>query len=340
MVSFLGLAYLCGFLVVEAFFFRIGIHDLNMELLRLRYIQTGLLFLAFPLFVLVPSSMLLWMHFQQRKHFAAITRSTPKDRPSVSHVGRNHLSHTVQVLCVGMCFYTFLLFETSEAFHRRLWQMTILLALTILPGLLLPREFGFTATKEHRFWRWIFALGSVGLLVGMLWGPELYQPMVLAMKNGASYWVLTVALCLCIFQSLLEQDQPLFPGQDKGLIIARSAIILILAFLGTYAFAYRLFPLIPAEKGGGNYFYARNAKLCFPAGVKLDAIKQVLAQSLVNDCSLPVKVIEATDSMLYVTLSSNQKGESWADVENFPAIYSVQRSDLALFEYIANESSK
>jgi hypothetical protein len=47
-VSFLGLAYLCGFLVVQAFFFRIGIHDLNMELLRLRYIQIGLLFLAFP----------------------------------------------------------------------------------------------------------------------------------------------------------------------------------------------------------------------------------------------------------------------------------------------------
>lgn len=324
-LTFLGLAYLCGFLVLESFFFRIGIHDLNLELLRLRYIQTGMLFLAFPLFVLIPASTVFWIH-------SAAMKQTKQ--ASLSRLGHVRLSHTVQVLCVGIAFYIFLLLETSEVFLSHLWQMIGLLALIIVPGLLMPNDFGFAATKERPFWRWVLALASVGLLLSMI--PSVTQDLWSDVKTGFPYWVFTFALYFYLLGSVFEHGRLLFTGQDKGLIIERTTITMILIFLGTYAFAYRIFPLIPIEKGGGNYYYGNNAQLCFPTGDKLKTIRQISPQVLSADyCSAPVRVIEATDSMIYVALSSKLGNKYWATADSLPAIYSFERSDLALFEYSA-----
>jgi len=288
------------------------------------------------------------MFFQQRACLTVTVKRNGRKRPPLGNVGHTHLSFTLQVFCVGICFYAYVLLEPPEVFHDNLGWIACLLALTILPIVLLPRELGFKSTKEHKFWRWLLALASVGLLVRLLWGKEMLRPVGMAITRGASYWILTLALYAYLFATLTEHDQPLFRGQAAGMTMARTAMVLTLTFIATYAFGYRLFPLIPVDKGGGNYFSSGDARLCF------GGTERVLPKDLMNgQCSFPVKIIAATDSALYVALSSvrvaDEAGreptkdarpapESWAEGDYFPAIYSIERSELAYFEYMSKTS--
>ena len=56
--------------------------------------------------------------------------------------------------------------------------------------------------------------------------------------------------------------------------------------LNTFAFAYRVFPLVPADKGGGNYYYSRDSRICLgaeplqlPDGLKDDSRQTVFGTS-------------------------------------------------------------
>lgn len=73
-------------------------------------------------------------------------------------------------------------------------------------------------------------------------------------------------------------------------------------------------------------------------------------------CLSSLKVIEATDSTLYVAFSSDRGSNSqrkspdssdtryapdiWADGEYFPAIYAVGKAEVSVFEYSATALSK
>jgi len=354
-ISFLELAYLCGFLVVQAFLSRIGIHDLDMELLRLRYIQTGMLFLAFPLFVLLPFSIRLWIYYEERKSLGAYGAHKEHDsdrRASLKNFGHSRLSFVIQVLCVGICFYVYLILEPPFAFHRDLLGIAALLGLTILPGVLLPGYFGFHSKQENPVGRWLVACGTLAVLTTLMRGTG--RPILALLTAGDSYWLLTFALCGYLFITVRQRNKPLFPGEDKGLAIARIGMVATLLFLSTYAFGYRLFPFIPVERGGGNYFYSEDAQLCFEDPSQSKPPQALPPELMVGPCSRPVKIIEASDSTLYIALpfdrGSNQQGnaappqdkrsgpEIWAEGEYFPEIYAVRRDRLSYFKYIRRQS--
>src|ERR1035438_3132924 len=82
--AFLGFAYLCGLLVLYSFFSRMGIH-LNTELLRIRYVEAGVLSLAFPL-LLVPIFAQSWTILQQHRDRLASAKedwSSSQDGPGL-----------------------------------------------------------------------------------------------------------------------------------------------------------------------------------------------------------------------------------------------------------------
>jgi hypothetical protein len=200
------------------------------------------------------------------------------------------------------------------------------------------------------------------------------------------------ALLLYLFQTVMAKRHSRFPGQVQGLYIARTATVITLILISTLAFAYRLFPLIPADKGGGNYFYRRDARVCvapteqtrpavntstlptdrtnppkkspaisadptksakssdpfLTAPTKSDPIASMLPEALVDGmaaagCSAPVKVIETTDSTLYVARSDDRGGapaddlrsapEIWTDGAFVPTIYAIAKSKVFLVEY-------
>lgn len=457
-LAFLGLAYLCGFLILYTFFFRMGIHDLNTDLLRIRYVHTGLLCLAFPLFLLIPVLTHVWMSLQGRKYtvtsaltcilvgilqpihalrwvfnkigssvkrclhscmsaptqiwiylrqcrhsdlFAQHQESTTsldeasKKPEAEVRAGRSRLSYTVQLMCLGICLYTFLLFEPYGAFHERLKRIALLLAVAVLPGSLFRSHLGFAAKKEHTVLRWAVALVNISTLIWVFWPTKSSTPFTqlwLAVIKGAAYWAMIGALLLYLFQTVMAKRHSRFPGQVQGLYIARTATVITLILISTLAFAYRLFPLIPADKGGGNYSYRRDARVCvapteqtrpavntstlptdrtnppkkspalstdptksakssYPfltAPSKSDPITSMLPEALVDGmaaagCSAPVKVIETTDSTLYVARSNDRGGappddlrsapEIWTDGAFVPTIYAIAKSKVFLVEY-------
>lgn len=59
-LAFVGVLYFTGFLILFTFFNRMGIEWSGAELLRFRYIHVGVLYLAFPIFVLLPFATLVW----------------------------------------------------------------------------------------------------------------------------------------------------------------------------------------------------------------------------------------------------------------------------------------
>jgi hypothetical protein len=260
------------------------------------------------------------------------------------------LPYSIQLLCVGICFYSFLLFEPYGAFHERLKRITVLLAIAVLPGTLFRSHLGFAAKKEHPILRWALALATVLALAWVLWGTTIITPVWIAITKGTAYWVLIGALLLYVFQSIVLRHQPLFSGQVQGLYVARTATVTTLVLVSTLAFAYRLFPLIPADKGGGNFFYRRDAKVCVALTdlTKTGTSTSILPEALVDKgatsgCSVAVKVIEATDSTLYVARSDDRGGalandprtapEIWTDGEFVPTIYAIAKTRLAFVEY-------
>src|SRR5271157_2081898 len=73
-IALLGVAYICGFLVVYTFLNRFGIHDSSTEFFRVRYVHTGLLCLAFPIFIMAPIGAHLWMYARQRSYESEYVR--------------------------------------------------------------------------------------------------------------------------------------------------------------------------------------------------------------------------------------------------------------------------
>lgn len=372
-VGFLAFAYVCGFLVLYTFFCRMGIHDVDTELLRIRYVHTELLCLAFPLFLLVPVSAHLWMYLRQRREILS----------SDVRFGRSRLSYNVQLICVGTCLYTFLLFEPYGAFHEKLTPITLLLAVAILPGVVFRDYLGFAAKEEHSLLRWTVTLVTIILLVWALW--ERTAPLWSAIIKGTSYWTLMGILLLYSFYALLSPRlTPLFPGQTQGVFIARAATVTTLTLFSTLAFAYRLFPLIPADKGGGNFSYRNDSRVCITSAgltkpvpdatvktakdtvtktapdtpvkdtpAKTTPEKPALPEALVDlkstqGCSVAVKVIESTESTLYVARSDDRgtafdgrsapeedcrsAPEIWTDGEFVPKIYALAKSKVSFVE--------
>jgi hypothetical protein len=131
-----------------------------------------------------------------------------------------------------------------------------------------------------------------------------------------------------------------YPGQKQGVHLARWAIVITLSILSVLTFAYRVYPYIPADKGGGNFHFSRDAKICmFAEGMLPTAIRDISDKS----CSVQLKIIEITDTTTYVARNDdrgkNEMGnkpkaddreaaEVWSD-GYFPDVYAISRLKIA-----------
>lgn len=339
-IVFIGLAYLCGFIVVYTFENKLGIHDTNSEIIRIRYIHTGLLCLAFPIFVVIPIAAHIWMYRRQRP----ILEYYERLKKEGLFVGRSRLAYTVQLCCVCLCLFFFVLFEPYGKVHSQLVWIVVLLFLAVVPVVGFRKYLGFSADSERPRLRILLALASVIVLVGALWGTIGY--LLPIFFKGLSYWLFTAALTLYLVGSVSQKPLYWFVGQKEGVQIARWAVVFTLFMMSVLAFAYRVYPLIPADKGGGNFRFSRDVQICMLAGEKVATEISVKREDLT--CTVPVKVLDITDSTLYVARKDdkghNESGESplpnrqeaaeiWSDGEFFPTVYAIPRSKTAFVQY-------
>lgn len=107
---------------------------------------------------------------------------------------------------------------------------------------------------------------------------------------------------------------------------------------------------MPANKGGGAYFYSRNAHVCaLPDKVQLpDAL---LKGSLAAGCTAAVKLLEVTDSTIYFARDDDRgtddhglrapdvkedhrtAAEIWSDGRFFPNVYAIPRSNVSVIQF-------
>jgi hypothetical protein len=338
--SVLGLSYIAGFLVTYTFQNRLGIHDANLDLLRIRYMHTGLLCLAFPLFVATPIAAHLWMIFEQKSHKKGHEKSAKEGKT----VGKSHFAYNVQLLCITGTLYVYVLFEPYGEFHAHLVWIVLLLALVILQLTLANRLVGFTAKD---IWistivRYTFALISIGLFCLCIKGTFGYLEVII--KRALSYWIFVLSLAYYLAFSLPADLHFWYRGQKEGIYLARWALIATLSILTILTFAFRVYPYIPADKGGGNFKYSRNAVICVSSdGTLPDKIRDAKNPG----CSVPMKLIELTDSIAYAARVDDPgktedgqapprdgvKGpEGWSD-GYFPTVYAISRGKIAYIDY-------
>lgn len=339
-VVFIGLAYLCGFIVIYTFENKLGIHDTNSEIMRVRYIHTGLLCLAFPIFFVIPMAAHIWMYLRQRPildHYERLKKDG-------QIVGKSRLPYTVQLLCVCLCLFVFVLFEPYGKVHSQLVWIVSLLVLAVVPVAGFRKYLGFTADTELSWLRVLLALVSVIVLAGALWGTIGYLWGIFI--KGLSYWLFIAALTLYLVGSVGQKPFYWFVGQKDGVQIARWAVVFTLFMMSVLAFAYRVYPLIPADKGGGNFRFSRDVQICMLSGEKLATELSVKLEDLT--CTVSVKVLDITDSTFYVArkddMGRNEDGksppsngrepaETWSDGEFFPTVYAIPRSKTAFVKY-------
>jgi len=338
-IVLIGLAYLCGFIVLYTFENKLGIHDTNAEVIRIRYIHTGLLCLAFPIFLLIPMAAHIWMYFRQRPNLDVYD----KLKAAGYVVGRSRLTYTVQLFCTCFCLFVFLLFEPYGQLHARLKWIAFLLILSVAPVVFLRRYLGFSANKERPWLRVSATALSVTLLYFALWGTiDLASILV----KGASYWLFTIALALYSMGSASQRPFYWLVGQREGVQIARWAVVATLSLMSILSFAYRVFPFIPADKGGGNFRFSRDAQICLLADERIAPEISIRRGDLA--CTVPVKILDITDLTFYVARTDdkgrNEKGEIpvsdqrgapeiWSDGEYFPTVYAIPRSKSSFIQY-------
>jgi hypothetical protein len=334
----IGLSYLAGFLVTYTFQSRLGIHDANAEFLRISYIHTGLLCIALPLFIVVPITAHYWMCTTQDDYIDLFNTAQSEGKT----VGKSHWQYTIQILCVSLCLSVYVLFEPYGQFHDHLWRVAALLVMLIIQVGPAKKYLGFTAGNERPVMRTVLAVLSVGLLVLAVQGTILY--LLVIFRKALSYIIFVSALTYYLTNSLDSKITFWYPGQKQGVHLTRWAIVITLSILSVLTFAYRVYPYIPADKGGGNFHFSRDAKICmFAEGMLPTAIRDISDKS----CSVQLKIIEITDTTTYVARNDdrgkNEMGnkpkaddreaaEVWSD-GYFPDVYAISRLKIAYIEY-------
>jgi hypothetical protein len=301
--TFVGLAYASGFLVVSTYLQRLGVRSTVPDLFRLRYIHVGVLCLLLPAFV-VPALFT----------FCTSLCSGLKKFGDEAITGLIEICAGAMGLLMALVLYGLLEFSKFEAYRKHAATVLVFwLAVLVLvwirfkypkPGL---GPFGWALTR------------LLVTLAGLVAGCNLIT-VAFAGRVGfiVSIPVLTyfaiVGVCSSYVLLMLKEGPPSPDG--KSIHIIRVVLLIGLYYLSVLAFAYQIFPKIPAERGGGDFADLESVRLCtdydslLPHGLAYDATHETPQRlSLdphgkytygVTTCSMWVTLIEETSDAVVV----------------------------------------
>ena len=130
------------------------------------------------------------------------------------------------------------------------------------------------------------------------------------------------------------------------------SVISGLYYMTTVAFAYGIYPHIPAAKGGGDYFYSPTVEIFFSEqsikAIPEELIKKSAPKSLILRIftgeqpqykSIPLKVIEQTTDTLYIADpdAKDRPLSRWAFWDT-PKIFAIRRDTVVSMSTLPTES--
>ena len=344
-VSFEGLAewfiavgafiYTTGFLVAVIFTGYLGAREATIELFRAKYVLMGILCLAFPVTVI---------------GFAYATFSLvahPEKKPKEGSTEPEKLHPTVIVLLFNMLLtlYFFIMFAPQGYIKNHPYLVGLIFVVTIvgyrsieMSENLIKGEF---LKKYKSITRVIFCILVVlGLDVFCFYGMKL-QLLELVRLSGhiwprSANFFLFVGLISYLLSRIKPRSEVfLHKSARKAISIIVMCIVVLLYILMVYTFSYHIYPLIPANRGGGDFTDTPLIVLHYsdiqtnPPPVEI--CKGSMSQELV--------LIDKTGEAILVADPNDAGGPSeWKKGNAKPHIYEVSQSSVSFITYLSRRN--
>jgi uncharacterized protein YcgL (UPF0745 family) len=321
-----ALIFVSGFLCIFTFLDRFGIH--GEDFLKSRYIQAGILFMLFPVTILLPIILIVSLKNIEKSEL----------------VFKFPYSTILGLLNISFVFYLFI-FSPRNFIFSKLPYVAMMIILTFLgpytdkfvKSVIIPR-FHIAAV----FARWFFASVMLGLdvlifytyrhpLFTILWG----QPW--SLPDGAIwYFIFIILIAYAMWRVNGHAAKLSHPRGKMELKMLGFALGLMFLFLGIMAFATRAYPHIPVAKGGGNYSESPTVNIAFKP-----LSSGNLASSLTNDPTMLALsmsncfvVIERTSTTLYLANIHQAGGPTnWCRMHVLPDITEVRIDTIEHISY-------
>jgi hypothetical protein len=278
-ISAFAVTYLTGFLIDSLYYSSIGITDVG-EVLKLRHVQLGLLFLMLFLLMILP----LFFFVFGAKNMAILGESNPNELPPMTPIMAG-----TSMLFFGTIYYVVAIVPPGYFYYLkhpiRLAGFLILIASVIgsyifLTHVLMRRTrkaeqdstpMGEVGDSNKKFQTYFLRLIFVYILIWDCW---LFRELIPEFLNSLwPYGIFFFAFCI-IFTALLsrlfrrlEQDsERLTPFAKIGFISIGMIGLIIVYYATVAAFAYTIFPYIPSTRGGAKYTDAQAISIVVDEG--------------------------------------------------------------------------
>lgn len=340
---FIGLTLSTGFLCRNFYLAHWGIHENNGELFKATYIHIGILFLLFPVSVLIPLVVTLALRRAQQKN-AELWKGKANSPPQY----RIPFSSYLLFLNMGWVFYVGVLFTPRNFFftdkREFVTPLIFVISLTgtrfinwITNKFIVPHHSEFVS----RLMRWALCLVTVGILDyfafrgfwpelwRILWGPKI-------IPSGAVYYFLLMALIpYVVWQANSRSKQITIPRGRGQMRLAALSLSAMFVLSGAYSFAVRVYPHIPSAKGGGLLTDEPCVKISLKEASGSHSITNdpITMTMMHSNCFV---IIHQSNSALFLANTNEASGPAiWKEMRARPEVIRLNKDSVDRIAYSA-----
>ncbi len=347
-----GFVYGTGFLVDYTFLGSMGVKDPMTEIVKARHIYVGLLCLQFPVSLAV---VVLGFIRYSRK-----VRTNPSSGEGV----KPSLTSILTVIVLLFAFYMLIGFSRAKSSYSEHQVAVFVLFLMSITGLILARGIEVFLNEARAKYqaidelfasipswvnpltliRRIIFLTVLGLTIYIFW--HLWPLIGEILWEGAYLYVGLIAMVIVILWRIDTRSES-FSRMGLRATMVGITLALSLAFLyfAILVFAARIYPYIPAGRGGGDYTTETPSVLFFDAKFKDALPRDVIDDSSDTLRSKPLYILRDTSEAVFVAVPVSENKErnihengppQWRRLgrENKPqALFAIKREAILATQY-------
>jgi hypothetical protein len=335
LLAFTGFVYGTGFLIVYTFFNRFGLKETASDFFKIKYIHVGVLFLIFPMLLIIPIvAMLLRMRMQRQK----MEEGERKMHLPVFFLVSNFL----------LVFYIIIMFAPPDFLRTTLrvplsisddkfTAIMLIFGLTIL-GLVSITRIAEKVIKDNiseRFviWaQWVLLILVLYLDWQLLFG--LYRRLVDMLVTGQYFIYLLILISLTAWFTYWRLATVKDRTRKRVAGIVAGCIMGALYYMSVLAFSFGIYPYISAEKGGGDYSDASNVIVEFSPQIRDSLPASLLDNASSGARSKSLILIQETGTSYFVADPGDAGGPlSWRRYTR-PNVFEIRRDIVIGLTYI------
>jgi hypothetical protein len=342
----IGLTYASGFLCVFTFLDRFGIHESGEDFFRAKYVHVGILFLLFPVSILLP--FLLSLSVRKVVLNLADNKGADESSQKTQSMGgqekqeKFHVPVSSILIFMNMCAVFYIFFFTPRDFALKRIYIFPLIFLVSFLGPLLTDNFVKKNIVPHKsddfakYLRWFFVLVLIGALDYFAFKGYLLQLWKIFwgdrwIPDGAIYYfILIILIPFTLWRTNDRCKQINHLRAKTEMRLSAICLIGMFYFLSIIAFALTVYPAIPVSKGGGNYAESPCVKLNFhPVPGLLPVVNAVNPLEQELSTSNNFVIVEITPSSLFLARTNDNGGPmKWQKMRDLPNIIELRRDSI------------